>query len=161
MSQLSLSDAVVALRSFPRRFSESVVGPIDDDAFVRSLLRAGADGFSVIDVIQQTAAHLDGLATTLAALPRISVPSTSTTVRWTHLDDLGEDPKTTLTALLSDLKRSAVAAADAAEARRGDDLEREVHVDSGTTTIGAFLDQTVQASSHALRSIGDRLNAPA
>lgn len=157
MSSLSMSDAVVALKSFPRRFSEAMVGPVDDPAFVRALVHRGKDSLSVVDVVHQSTARLDALATTLAALPRISVPSTSASPTFPRDNDLGTNPRATITALLNDLKRAASAAADAVESRRADDLDREVMVDRERSTVGALLTDVVNDTVAALRSIDLRL----
>ncbi len=157
MSSLSLSDAIVTLKSFPRRFSEAVAGPADDPAFVRALLARGNDGLNSVDILEQTTARLDELATTIAALPRISVPSTTASPTWTRTTDLDTDPKARITGLLSNLKRAASAAADAVESRRSDDLDREVSIDGQSSTAGALLTDVVNDVVSALRSIDLRL----
>ncbi len=159
MSKLSLSDSAVALRSFSRRFSEELAGPIDDDAWVRRLVARLDDGLSAIDTLQQATMRLDAFTTTLDKLPRVLNARSTTSFEWKRYDDLGPSPSKTFNALLSELKRAAVAAAAAVEARRNDDLDREVLIDGIPSTMGDYLDNVVEVTATEIRHLGNLLTA--
>lgn len=153
MSNLSLSDAAVAIRSFPRRFAETMQGPFDDPAWTRILLRPSDGAPSPIAMLQTTTAMLDDLATTFAALPRLSTPATTARPVVAELSDMGLDPRATVDQLMSDLNRAATVAAESVEARRHDDVERSILVDGDTETVATYLSSTISTIVRFLRSM--------
>jgi hypothetical protein len=160
MSNLSLSDAAVAIRSFPRRFAESIQGPFDDPAWMRILMRPSDSAPSPITMVQTTTAMLDDLATTFAALPRLSTPATTARPVVADLNDMGPDPRTTIDQLMSDLNRAANVAAESVEARRHDDVERSVLVDGKAETVATYLTSTVSTIVLFLRSMNQLQQLP-
>ena len=153
-----MSDAIVALRSFPRRFGEELAGPLDDDAWVRLLTARADGGLSALDTVQQATLRLDALATTLTQLPHVATLKATTTFDWEHLNDLGPMPGTTFASLMAKLKKSANAAADAVESRRDEDLDREITLDKAPSTIGEHLGHVVNQTATEIRHLNELLS---
>lgn len=142
---VSFSDAVVALRSFPRRFREVLSGPPGDDAWERLVRRPGAGGQSALDHGAQAAALMSVLGGVLAGLPTTATPSAAVPAR----RPVG--PDTAIDDVLERIAGTSGAAAEALAARRSDDAKRNVQWNTATVSIGQMVSAVVGDVADHLR----------
>ncbi len=151
---MNFPDAVVALRSFGRRYSVVLNGPQGDDAWDRVIRKPGAAGASALDLAATTTAALEGLASTLDSVSR-----SATLAANTHA--VVSVPATISTAtVLASLTIAAMAAADALDKRRSDDEDRAITVDGRASTVGHYVSTTIQSAAHRLREMESAVGAP-
>ncbi|HEX2382634.1 MAG TPA: hypothetical protein VHI95_08370 [Acidimicrobiales bacterium] len=155
VSRLSPSDAVAALRSYPRRF-RSLLTSLDEDERSDDLVhRAGADGLSAVD-------HVDHLARSVAILGeamRQVLVQDEPTLLPAVADDSARDwqmaaQPTSTDAALDFLKVECNAMADAVEGTSADDWTR-------TGTVAGSGDQmsALAIAREAVRTGSDHLHA--
>jgi hypothetical protein len=151
VSNLSAPDAVVALRSFPRRFRSAVL-PIADDPTVEALAeRVGPDGHSALD-------HVVAVTNTLVLLGQAlrQVLITEDPVLHAGVRDPGErawetPPGTTVDGALDRLADEATAVADAADAVPSRDWSRTgTLAGGGTITALDLVREAVRTASQGL-----------
>lgn len=147
MSFVGRSDAVVALRSFARRYAEAVSGPEGDDAWDRLVRHAGLGGRSALGHTVAAVAELDSLANLLRSMT--TTASLAVTSPRTHEPAADQ----TIDSLIGEVKTSASAAADALDARRDSDYDTEVIIDARKTTLGEHVSNVVNRLSAGLRLI--------
>jgi hypothetical protein len=145
------ADAVVALKSFGRRYSELVSGPADDDAWDRLVRTPGTAGKSAVDYTSQAIDDLSAF-TSLAALVA-KVPDK------TKSGPLPQAERTTNNAqsiaeLQAKVQAVASSAALALDARRDEDYEHEVVVNGTTTSLSRLTNDLVTTLAANLR-LGD------
>ncbi len=151
---VNFSDAVVALRSFGRRYSVVLSGPQGDDAWDRVVRKPGAAGVSAIDMAATTMASFEGLTLTLDSMSR-----SATLTATTHA--VASVPATTTVAtVLASLTKAAMAAADALDKRRSDDEDRAITVDGHASTVGHYVSMTIQSAAHRLREMESAVGSP-
>ena len=154
---IAVSDAIVAIRSFPRRFREVVAGPVGDDSWDR-IVRTVAHGQtrSALGWTHLASQMLGELGRTVAMLATNTKPSASIAAQ----ERLGE-PGQTLgpTEVLSELASAATMAAVATEARTSNGWERVIAVDGADQTAHDLLSAVVHAVSRHLRDARVALDA--
>ena len=151
---INFSDAVVALRSFGRRYSVVLSGPQGDDAWDRVIRKPGAAGASALDLAATTTAALEGLARTLESVSR-----SATLTANTHA--VASVPATvSIATVLASLTIAAMAAGDALDKRRSDDEDRAITVDGRASTVGHYVSTTIQSAAHRLREMESAVGAP-
>lgn len=143
---IAFSDAVVALRSFARRYREVLSGPPGDDAWERLVRRPDSSGHSALALAAHAAALLDALIATLHTLPATAAPAFVHPVVAPVGDDVAID------ATLTHVARSSSAAADALWSRRTDDAERPVTIDGVDRDVATLVSDVVSAVAEHLRS---------
>ena len=151
---VNFSDAVVALRSFGRRYSLVLSGPQGDDAWDRVVRTPGAAGASALDLAATTTAAFEDLTHTLGALAHKATLTASTPA----VASVGST--TTVAAVLASLNRAAAAAANALAERRSDDEDRAITVDGHASTVGHYVSTSIQRAAHRLREIESAVGAP-
>jgi hypothetical protein len=119
---LNMNDAIVALRSFGRRYGEVVNGPIGDDAWELKVRDVQPKSHSALAHVAYAAAALSALTGAINALPNIKEPLLS-------LPTITE-PSATLEpmTLVASLKTAGAGSAAALEARSHDDYHRTLLV---------------------------------
>ena len=137
---MSMADAAVALRSLPRRFTETVSGPAGDDAWDRTVRTPGPSGRSALGSVAMADAELLALGTAIASLPLEKSP----------VVNLGParrsaEPSISLPDLLTQVQGDAKRAATAVAGRGHDDFARQVTVDGKTMSVGDYVCRTVAA----------------
>ncbi len=135
-SYVNRSDAVVALKSFGRRYTELISGPVGDDAWDRLVRTPGVEGKSAVDYVVNAIEQLNSF-TSLAAL----VPKSADAPKSMGAHSIAE--------LQAMVKSVSAAAALALDERRDEDYERDMGVNQSTslghvasdlvTTLGANL----------------------
>jgi hypothetical protein len=119
---LNMNDAMVALRSFGRRYGEVVNGPIGDDAWERKVHTAQPKSHSALAYVAHATATLSALASAVNALPNTKEPMLV-------LPDIVEPNVDVLPmTLVAGLKTAGAGAAAAIEARSHDDYHRTLLV---------------------------------
>ena len=153
LSKLSGPDAVVALRSYPRRFREALA-PVPDDPGIDELAHhIGSDGTAAIDHVLAAANTMDLLARALDQVaihddPVLHPAVLDATQRaWDTPSDL------TVAAALADLDAQVEAVADAAERIHGPDWQRVGHAADGPSIDALGL------AREAVRTGADELRA--
>lgn len=131
VSQLAAPDAVVALRSYPRRFRSAVL-PIVDDPTVEALAeRIGPDGRSAIDIV----VAVSNTWVLIGQALRQVLINDDAVVHAAATDPAGRSwelpPGTSVDGALDNLADEAVALADAADAVPGRDWSRTGAVTGG------------------------------
>ncbi len=147
MSFVGRSDAVVALRSFARRYAEALTGPEGDEAWDRLVRHAGLGGRSAVGHTVAATAELDSLANLLRSM------TTTASLSVTSPRTQEPSPNRTVESLIREVKASASAAADALDARRDTDYDTAVMIDARKTTLGAHVSNVVNRLSAGLRLI--------
>lgn len=151
---VNFSDAVVALRSFGRRYGLVLNGPQGDDAWDRVVHKPGAAGASALDLAATTTAAFEGLTHTLNALAHTATLTANTPA----VSSVGAT--TTVATVLASLSRAAAAAADALDTRRSDDEDRAITVDGRASTIGRYVSTSIQSAAHRLREMESAIGLP-
>jgi hypothetical protein len=139
---ISQADAIVALRSFGRRFSEVLVGPPDDDAWER-LIRASGDGLSAFDEVRQAVATMRSLTSLCVALPGEQAPIVAMAV-------LPSENLTTAD-LITEVRAASAAAGEALETRSDDDDDRSVMLNDVRVSFSHYISSTVTALAAGVR----------
>ncbi len=147
MSFVGRSDAVVALRSFSRRYTEAISGPAGDDAWERLVRHRGLGGRSALGHVVAAIAEMDALAALLTSVTKTASPS-------------GVSPRTaeptdsqSIESLQSDVQTAASAAADALDDRRDADYDATVTIDGRPHLLGDHVSNVVNRLSAGLRLI--------
>ena len=139
---MTMADAAVTLRSLPRRFAETVNGPIGDDSWDRIVRAAGPSGHSALRSVASVDAELVALGTAIASLPL----ETSPVVNLGPIRRTAEPSRTTSVGdLLEKVKEDAVRAAVAVEGRGHDDFARKLTLDGKAITAQDYVRRTVAA----------------
>lgn len=152
-----MSDAVVALRSLPRRFREVVSGPIGDDAWDTLVRKVDQSGRSALGWTIHTTQLVATLGTVVLELPLTARP----------LVDLAkvnrsriEAPRSTTTEqVTAELAEAAERAATAVAGRSHEDFDREILVDGGEVEAREFVNRIVLASVAHLREADAAIQA--
>ncbi len=151
---LSMADAAVTLRSLPRRFTETVSGPIGDDAWDRTVRIPGPSGRSALGSVAVADAELVALGTAIASLPLERSPVVNLgPIRRTA------EPKASVTELLAQVKVNAVRAAAAVEGRGHDDFARQLTVDGKTMAADDLVRRTIAACLSHLADAKDAIES--
>jgi hypothetical protein len=151
---MSMADAAVTLRSLPRRFTETVSGPVGDDSWDRIVRTVGPSGRSAVGSVAVADAELVALGTAIASLPLEKSP----------VVNLGPvrraaEPKTALADLLATVKVNAVRAAVAVEGRGHDDFARQLTVDGKPMAADDYVRRTLKACLSHLHDAGEAIEA--
>jgi hypothetical protein len=142
------SDAVVALKSFGRRYSDLISGPVGDDAWERLVTTSGTDGKSAVDYVAYAIEQLASF-TSLAALVA-KVPDSAKRGPFNQTQNTTIDSQSIPT-LQAAVKNASTAAAKALEARRDEDYERDMMVGGTTTSLGHLATELVTTLAANLR----------
>jgi hypothetical protein len=130
---VSRSDAVVALRSFGRRFADVLEGPSDDDAWERLVRRGSSSGQSAVQVVADAVAQLRSLAEVVPRLQTDAIPAPRSLTSFAPSD--GDSLES-----LQDAVRSAAAdAGDALDGRDDNDYDSELLVNNARVTLAAYV----------------------
>jgi hypothetical protein len=147
MSFVGRSDAVVALRSFSRRYSDAIGGPVGEDAWERIVRHQGLGGRSALGHVVAAIAELDALTALLNSVTKTASPS-------------GVSPRTeepgdhqSIGSLQADVRTAATSAAEALDDRRDSDYEAAVTVDGRELPLGDHVSNVVNRLSAGLRLI--------
>jgi hypothetical protein len=154
LSNLSGSDAVVALRSYPRRF-RAAVAAIGNDPNAEDLAhRIGPGGHSAVDVVLHTKNTwvLQGRAlhdTLVSDTPVLHAGVVDAAQReWSALPDAAVDEA------LTQLAEEAGAVADAIERIHNPDLTRSATIaGGGTVTVLDLIREAVRTGAEGLRNV--------
>ncbi len=147
MSFVGRPDAVVALRSFARRYSEAISGPVGDDAWERLVRHRGLGGRSALGHVIAAVAEMQSLASLLESVTKTASPS-ATSPRTAE-----PSADTSVESLQADVATAASVAADALDARRDADYEANVTVDGRMLLLGDHVSNVVNRLSAGLRLI--------
>jgi hypothetical protein len=155
---MTIADDVVALRSFPRRYRENVVGVRDDDAWDR-LVRTVPAGKrrSALGWVAHSTDALRALADAVTALPHEAHPSLALGAIASAPSEPA--PAVTIDEVLAGLTAAAARAADAVDARSSADWDREISVDGRNRPARDVLDTVVQAVARHLRDVDEAIEA--
>ena len=156
MSHISVADAIVALRSFPRRYRELIAPPGGNlsDRLVRII--APGQTRSALGWTAEAAHLLSAIGAALAALPS---HSTVTLNRHGFGDSSEVAMSTGVDAVLHELTTAATMAAVAAEARPTIDWDREIILDGVPTRAAEVLAELVEAVATHLKDLTQALKA--
>ncbi len=158
MDRISFADAVVALRSLPRRFTEVLSGPPDDDAWDRIVrFETGTPPRSAMGWAAAAAALVSSLADALDALPKMSKPSVD--LRDEHASSFRPDPTATVADVLATIAAVSSRAATALAGRRPEDDDRAVIIDGREGTLGELVTQVVTEATGAIRTAQSAIDA--
>ncbi len=151
---MSMADAAVTLRSLPRRFTETVSGPVGDDSWGRTVRAPGPSGRSALGSLAVADAELVALGTAIASLPLEKSP----------VVNLGPvrraaEPKASPADLLAAVKVNAARAAAAVEGRGHDDFARQVTVDGKSMSAQDYVRRTVAACLSHLNDAREAIEA--
>ncbi len=147
MSFVGRSDAVVALRSFSRRYTEAISGPADDEAWDRLVRHQGLGGRSALGHVTAAVAELNTLTALLRSMTQTAAP-TSTSPKAAE-----PDADSSIDSLKAEVHAAASAAADALDDRRNDDYDSVVVVDGRQHSLGDHVSNVVNRLSVGLRLI--------
>lgn len=141
---LAPADAIVAVRSLPRRYAELLATPGDDDAEREAVVtrRPGSEGLSAVDVASHVAETLHGAARVLpsAAHGTATMPTAA---------PLGPGDASSMTATAA-VKRAADELAANADRLSGDDWVRR---EGGSASALDVLLDAVHEGTHHLRDV--------
>ena len=151
---MSMADAAVTLRSLPRRFSETVSGPVGDDSWDRTVRALGPSGRSALGSVAVADAELVALGTAIASLPQEKSP----------VVNLGPmrraaEPASSPAELLAQVKVNAGRAATAVEGRGHDDFGRLLTVDGQSLSAETFVRQTIASCLSHLNDAKEAIDA--
>ena len=150
---ISLNDAVVAVRSYPRRYREALAGPADDPDWDRIVRRRPSPGtFSAIEYTGHLAMALEGwterLQRVLVQDDYVFTPiDVDAAVRDQHFETQAVD------AVLDRLGASATAFAGAIAHLSHDQQERTFLRATTPRTVRWIYQQVVHEGSHHLRDV--------
>lgn len=149
-----MRDAAVALRSLPRRYSEIVSGPTDDDTWDQTVRTIADNGQSGLGWVARTTEAVTALGTAIAALPLQSRPSVSLAKA---TQSINESRLGTPKQAIDELRAVAERAALAIEGRDPDDFDRVCTVDGAERSARDLVTDVVGLSvanlKHAQTSI--------
>ena len=157
MSNISVSDAIVAMRSFPRRYRELVGPPGDDDSWDRLVRTVGrGQARSALGWTARSGRELAAFGNAISALPTHAI------VRC-HLRSAAEPAEvsntTSVLTVLQDLTSAATMAAVACEARSSADWDRMILLDGIERSARDVLGHIVQGVAERLTDVRDALDA--
>lgn len=135
---LNMNDAVVALRSFGRRYGEVVNGPVGDEAWEGKVRATPPKGGSALAHVLFATEYLRALTKALTAMPSTKEPVLTTP----HLSEPAADADPTK--LIADLKAAGASAGDALDARSHDDYDRSFTFDGKLVEIRSVVETVVQ-----------------
>jgi len=131
LSKLSGPDAIVALRSYPRRFG-TALAPLPDDPDVDELAhRVGPDGTAALDHVVVTSNTMSLLARALEQVSIHDDPTLLPAVLDASQREWGTPADLTVNAALADLEAETDALVEVAERVHGPDWNRAGHVADG------------------------------
>ena len=141
---MTMSDAAVTIRSFPRRFTETVGGPVGDDSWDRTVRVVGSSGRSALASVARATAELVAVGTAIASVPMERTPS----VNLGPINRKNFEPgvETEIGEVLASLKENATRAARAIEARGPEDFARSITVDGKPTAADDYVRQSIEAT---------------
>jgi hypothetical protein len=141
------ADAVVALKSFGRRYRELILGPVGDDAWERLVRYPGAEGKSAVEYV---AVAIDDLGALAAAASLISrTPSDEAPIPEPVSNRSSSHSIAELQALV---QRASQAASGALDDRLDEDYDKQVHTVSGQiTSVGEYVSEVVHRLAANLR----------
>lgn len=160
VSSLSSQDAIVALRSYPRRFT-GLLAPLpgDTDTIDAIARRVGPDGVSAADLLTDAVRSLALLGQALHQTVYDDAPVLHAAVVDPAARDW-EGPDESITDLLAQLRDEATELADAADRVPYRDWDRTAAVTGGgTVTALDLLREAVRTASDDLRAIETTLRA--
>jgi len=150
---ISQGDAVVAVRSFPRRYREALAGPVDDPAWDRIVRRRPSpEVFSAIEYTGHVAMAMESwkarLEKVLVQDDYVYTPTdVDAAVRDQHFETQAVD------AVLQRLEAAATAFADAIAHLSHTQMERTFLRASTPRTVRWIFQQVVHEGSHHLRDV--------
>jgi sulfur carrier protein ThiS len=156
---MSMSDAIVTLKSLPRRFNEALAGPVGDDAWERTIRTPGPSGRSALGCVGRADAELTALGTAIASIPLEKTP----VVNLGPLDRKSFEPSATTEAadVLAQLGVNANRAATAIDGRGPEDFERTITMDGKSVHaheyVRAAIATTISYLKHAQVAIENAL----
>jgi hypothetical protein len=151
LSRLSGPDAVVALRSYPRRFRAAIL-PDDDPETEELAYQIGPDGHSALDHVVTTTNTLVLLGQALRQTLSGSNPTVHAAVTDTTQRDWATPPGLTIADALSRLTEESNALADAADRLELNDWNHTAAVAGGSSvTAMDIVKEAVRAGSDHLK----------
>jgi hypothetical protein len=151
---MSMADAVVTIKSLPRRFAEIVSGISGDDDWNRLVRVPDIADRSALGWTAHTASLLTALGTMVAQIPLQARPSleTQTLNPPSTQARLGSIPE-----VLAELKAASSRAAEAIAARSHDDVDRECTLNGESMraydTINILVKQCVAQLANATEAL--------
>jgi hypothetical protein len=154
MSTMTMSDAVVALRSLPRRYREVVGGPVGDDTWDRLVRTIDASQRSALGWTLYCTQLVTALGTVILELPMTARPVLDLAkIQRSRI----EVPRATdVPAVLAELSANAERAAVALSRRSHDDFEREIVINGHAMEARQLVETVVR---DAVAHIRDAANA--
>jgi hypothetical protein len=140
---MNMSDAAVAIRSLPRRYSEVVSGPAGDPAWERLLRSVGGEGRSALGFVVHVTGLLTALGTAIAALPLQSRPTVSVASLDAKFSEPGPGLATSQT--IEALRVAADRAGAAVAGRSHEEFDRNCNVDGHDIEARQFVEQVVHS----------------
>jgi hypothetical protein len=155
-ASMSMADAVVTIKSLPRRFGEIINGISGDDDWNRLVRVPDMADRSALGWTAHTSALLTALGTMVAQIPLQAKPVLDTTTL--------NPPSTqarlgTIAEVLAELKSASTRAADAIDARSHDDVDRECTVNGETMRACDAINAVVKTCVAQLGDAADALAA--
>ena len=149
-----MADAVVTIKSLPRRFGEIINGLAGDDDWNRLVRVPDAADRSAIGWTAHTSALLTALGTMVAQIPLQAKPVLDTTTL--------NPPRTqarlgTIAETLAELKSASARAAEAIGARSHDDVDRECTLNGESMRAYDAITLVVKTCVAQLTDAGDAL----
>ncbi len=146
---LSMPDAAVTIRSLPRRFTETVGGPVGDDSWDRTVRVRGSSGRSALGSVGRADAELVALGTAIASLPMERTPA----VNLGPVDRKNFEPaaEVVIGEVLASLKENAGRAARAIEARGPNDFARTITLDGKSVPASDYVRRAIAATLGLLK----------
>jgi hypothetical protein len=154
LSRLSGPDAVVALRSYPRRFRTEIL-PTDDPEIEELAYQVGPDGHSAIDHLVAATNPFVLLGQALHQTQAMADPVVHAAVKDTAQREWDTPPGLTVAGALDRLAEEAEALAARAERLEMGDWNRTAQVvGGGTATAFEIVREAVQAGADHLKGAG-------
>ncbi len=158
-SQVSPSDAVVAMRTWPRRY-RATLAPIADDQISEKALRVGPQGVSALDLAIKSLGTWVLLEKALHDIRMTECPTLHPAVTESAARSWESHPTETLESVLDQIDDVANSLADAIAAMPSSDWSRTATVaGGGTTTALAIAREAVHVGADNLREIERTLAA--
>jgi hypothetical protein len=140
------ADAIVALKSFGRRYSELIAGPIDDDAWERLVRTSDATGKSALAYVATAIEDLSSVATLAMSIGR--APSSDGPFLQTVRDKIDSQAIAELQAMVKSTSQTASSALDA---RLDEDYDKQVTIAGRTVSVGNYVSDVVNRLAANLR----------
>ena len=152
-SQVSPADAVVAMRTWPRRY-RAALAPIADDRIADKALRIGPQGVSALDLAVNSLGTWVLLEKALHDIRVTECPTLHPAVTESAARSWESHPTETLDSVLDQIDDVANSLANSIEAMPSDDWPRKATVaGGGTTTALALAREAVNVGADNLREI--------